>query len=147
MIITAKECFSIFEDKDYVTIVLFIFFCLSVAGIYLDFFTLRDAGLFILATLLARFFSIYRTERLFDGLLRELKIRMENERAKPDFVNGNLSLILDRDFSKVPSTVRSKCLRQLAGEMEIDLGQDGTYAFYPSKVYNQPGKDRRRRKI
>jgi hypothetical protein len=112
----------------------------------MDIFVWRDAGLFILATFLARFFFIYRAERLFDGLSRELKIKMETERAKTGFTTGNLSLILEKEFPKVLKSVKEKCLKQLAGEMEIDLGPEGNYMFYPTKVYKQPGKDRRFRK-
>ena len=89
---------------------------------------------------------IYRAERLFDGLSRELKIKMETERAKTGFTTGNLSLILEKEFPKVLKSVKEKCLKQLAGEMEIDLGPEGNYMFYPTKVYKQPGKDRRFRK-
>ena len=147
MILTAEECISVIKDRDYATALLLILFCLSLIGIYTDIFTQRDAGLLLLAAFLSRFFFVYRTERLFDTLSRELTIRMDQERARPGFTSGNLSSILKKEFAGIANLVKIKCLKKLVEEMEIDLGPDGNYMFYPTKVYNQPGKDRRRKKI
>jgi hypothetical protein len=147
MILTAKECFSVMEDRDYLTIVLFILFCLSVAGIYTGTFSRMDAGLFLMAAFLARFFFIYRKERLFESFSKEIIIRMDKERATPEFKTGNLSLLLEKEFRGVSKSVKNMCIRKFVEEMEIDLGPDGNYMFYPTRVYDQPGKDRRHRKI
>jgi hypothetical protein len=147
MIVTAKEFFSITEDRDYATIFMLLLFCLSLSGIYMNIFGARDAGLLLLATFLARFFFIYRNERLFDSLSSELTRRMDTERAKPGFTAGNLSLILEKEYSSVSRGVKMQCLKKYVNEMEIELSPDGNYVFYPSRVYNQPGKDRRRRKF
>jgi hypothetical protein len=147
MILTAEECISVMKDRDYATLLLLVLFCLSLLGIYANIFTQRDAGLLLLAAFLSRFFFIYRTERLFDMLSKELTTRMDQERARPDFTTGNLSLILKKEFAGISKSVKTKCLNKLVEEMEIDLGPEGNYTFYPTKVYNQPGKDRRRKKI
>jgi hypothetical protein len=145
MIISAKECFSVVKDRDYLTIIFLLVFCLSLLGVTFNIFSLRDSGLFLMASILSRLLFIYRAELIFDSLSRRLSERMDAERTKPEFENGNLSLILETEFPKIAKSIKMKCIKKLENEIEVDLSPTGDYTFYLTKVYKQPGKDRRRR--
>jgi|GEM_PF-5504810 len=144
MIISAKDFFSVIQDRNYLTILFSLLFCLSVAGVALGYLSKEEAALLLLAAILSRLLFICRADVLFESLSVKLAERMEDERAKPGFRNGNLSSILDSEFSKTPETIKIKCLKKLESDMDVDRNSAGDYIFYPTKVYDQPGKDRRK---
>jgi hypothetical protein len=163
MIVAAKQFFSVVRDRDYLTIVFFLIFCISLLGVTVNIFSagdsgllvtasfnmfnLRDSGLLLMATILCRLLYIYRSDTVFDNLSVRLRERMNQERDKPGFIQGNLSEIME-EFPKIDRNIKMKCLRNLEDDMEVELNSSGDYVFYPAKVFNQPGKDRRRgRKI
>jgi hypothetical protein len=146
MIISTKDFFSALKDRDYLSILFFLVFCLSIAGAFLNYLNPQDSILLLIATVLCRLLFIYRADTIFDNLSGRLIERMDEERAKPGFRNGNLSQILESEFPKISSTIKTKCLNKLEADMDVDINNSGDYIFYLTKVYNQPGKDRRKQR-
>jgi hypothetical protein len=145
MIISTKEFFSALKDRDYLSIIFFLVFCLSLAGVFMNYLSPQDSILLLIAAVLSRLMFVYRADTIFDNLSGRLLERMDEERAKPGFRTGNLSQILEAEFPKISNTIKMKCINKLEADMDVDLNTSGDYIFYPTKVYNQPGKDRRRK--
>jgi hypothetical protein len=144
MIISAKDFFSVIQDRDYLTVFFLLVFCLSVAGVSMGHLSMQESALLLLAVILSRLLFIFRADMMLESLSARLIERMDAERAKPNFRDGNLSAILDSEFAKIAGTVKIKCLEKLESDMDVDRNSAGDYIFYPTKVYDQPGKDRRR---
>lgn len=136
--LSAKEYFSVMKDRDYITILFLICFCLSFLGIALHIFSYRDAGLFFMTVLLSRLLFIYKAEAMLDSVSKTLMKKMDEERARPGFENGNLSSILDSEFPRLSGDVRMKCIKKFVDSNEIELGPAGDYTFYSKKIYRRP---------
>jgi hypothetical protein len=159
MIVASKEFFSIVKDRDYLTMVFCLIFCFSLLGFTINIFSsgdsgflvmasinifnLRDSGLLLMATILCRLLYIYRASTMFDNFSSLLYERMNYERDKPGFINGNLTKIMENEFPRIDNCIKMKCMKKLEDEMELDMSPSGDYIFYPAKVFFQPGKDRR----
>ncbi len=125
------------KDRDYLTIVFLIVFCLSFLGIGLHIFSYRDAGLFFMAVLLSRLLFIYKAEVTLDSVTKIVQKKMDEERALPGFENGNLRAILDAEFPKITADVRMKCIRKFEDNNEIELTTAGDYTFYSKKIFKR----------
>jgi hypothetical protein len=144
MIISTSEFFAIGRDRDYLSIIFILVFCLSIGGVALDYLSPRDSIMLLIAAVLSRLLFVYRADTIFDNLSGQLLDRMAEERAKPGFINGNLSAMLESEFPKVSRNIKMKVIKKLEADMEVDKNPSGDYIFYLTKVYDQPGKDRRR---
>jgi hypothetical protein len=77
--------------------------------------------------------SEYRLARALNKVLR----KMDEERNKAAFINGDLNYILDVNFPRFSKRFRGKIIRALEAEKEIEVGQFGNYIFYRGKVLSQ----------
>jgi hypothetical protein len=141
MILAVKEYLAIFRDRDYLTILILLIFCLSFIGVVYNIFSIRDSGLFLMTAVLSRFLSILRLELASDSLMDQLLDRIYAERSTPGFTNGNLSRILNSEFPKFGNKVKMKCMRELQKDMEVEMNPAGEYTFYAKKVFKAPVKD------
>ena len=136
--LSTKECLSVVQDRDYLTMLFLIIFCLSLLGISIHIFTYRDAGLFFMTFLLSRLLFIYRTDLKCDSVLKPLIQMMDEARARPGFEKGDPSSLIDASFPGINQSVRSKCLRKLLDSGEVELIREGDYAFYARKAFKRP---------
>jgi len=144
MIAAAKEFFSVLRDRDFLSIGAFLIFFLSLFGAVFGVCSIRDAGLFMMTFILSRLLFIYRTELLVDSMSEKLLDRINAERSKPGFENGNLSHILSAEFPRIAAIIKQKCLKELEKEMELILSPAGDYTFQSPKAYRQAAKAPRR---
>ncbi len=147
MIISVKEYFSLIRDRDYLSILCFLVFLLSLLGVAFKMLSIRDTGLFAMTFILSRLLFAYRTEVAYDTLSEQLSGIMDKERKRAGFESGNLSLLLEKELPGINKAAKNKYMQELESEMEVELSPAGHYIFYPNKVYKQPGKDRRRRQF
>ena len=75
-------------------------------------------------------FSQYRFNKKLDRVLN----KMDEERNKPNFRNGNLDYILESSFPKLNRELKNKIIKSLEDIKEIGVGPFGDYVFYKGKI-------------